>query len=60
VRVDFERDELRALSSKLLGWVVDGPEAVNLESAHDKIVQALQGVDNEKSQRGPLEEGGSG
>jgi hypothetical protein len=41
--IQLTDDELRALSSKLAGWVVDGPELEALQSAEQKIVAALTG-----------------
>ena len=41
--LEFTDDELRALSSKMAGWVVDGPELEALQSAERKIVGALTG-----------------
>jgi hypothetical protein len=40
--VELTDDELRALSSKIAGWVFDGPELEALQEAERKIVAALQ------------------
>ena len=42
-QITFTVDELRALSSKLKGWVVDGPEKAALDAAEVKIIVALTG-----------------